>query len=505
MNFIDSFLDKTTMYRLVLYELIVYLFAASIFAILGIIKFDPIDIILSSVFFVAVCLITNEIFAKIFDAPVNIESAYITALILSCIVTPAHTLHDLPILAWIAVLSMASKYIFAINKKHIFNPVAISVVITAIFLGSNASWWIGNLQMMPFTLIGGYLIVRKIRREDLVISFFAVALSIMIGATLLAGNSLIAVLNVAFFHSSLIFFSTVMLTEPLTTPPTRSLRILYGAFVGFLFAPEVHIGNLYFTPELALISGNVLSYLVSPKQKLILTLVEKLQLSPDTFDFIFKSREKLAFEPGQYMEWTLQHKDADSRGDRRYFTLASSPTEDTIRLGVKFYDNGSSYKKTLLSMMQEIPMVAGSLAGDFTLPKDKSKKLVFMAGGIGITPFRSILKYLIDKKEKRDIIVIFSNRSHSDIVYGDILSEAQNELGIKNVCTLTDAANVPQGWKGKVGRVDAKMIAEEVPEYKERIYYLSGPHVMVSAFEKTLKELGVRGSQIKKDFFPGYA
>ncbi len=505
MNIIDNFLDKITMYRLVLYELIVYLSVAAIFGALGIIHFNPVSIILSALFLTAVCLITNEIFARVFGAPVNIESAYITALILACIISPIHSFHDLPFLGWTGVIAMASKYILAIGKKHIFNPVAIAVVLTSFGLNSSASWWMGDLQMLPVILIGGYLIVRKIEREDLVISFILTTLSIIIGTTLFAGKDLFSILNEAVFHSPLFFFSTVMLTEPLTTPPTKALRILYGMFVGFLFAPEVHIANIYFTPELALVTGNIFSYLVSPKQKLILTLIEKLQLSPDTFDFIFKSNQKLAFTPGQYMEWTFPHKNTDSRGNRRYFTLSSSPTEDTIRLGIKFYKNGSSYKKALISMSQNIPIVAGSLAGDFTLPKDRNKKLVFMAGGIGITPFRSILKYLIDKKEKRDIVVLYSNKNNQDIVYGDVLSEAQNELGIKNICTLTDEINIPQGWKGKVGRIDAKMVEEDVPEYQERTYYLSGPHAMVSAFENTLKNLGIKSGQIKKDFFPGYA
>src|SRR5579884_4444100 len=100
-------------------------------------------------------------------------------------------------------------------------------------------------------------------------------------------------------------------------------------------------------------------------------------------DFIFQPSHRLAYEPGQYMEFTLAHRKPDSRGNRRYFTLASSPTEDNLRLGVRFYPEGSSFKRTLSRIDNRSKILAGQLAGDFTLPRDPGQKLVFIAGGIG--------------------------------------------------------------------------------------------------------------------------
>ena len=149
-------------------------------------------------------------------------------------------------------------------------------------------------------------------------------------------------------------------------------------------------------------------------------------------------------------------------------------------------------------------MMAGQLAGEFTLPKDPNKRLVFIAGGIGVTPYRSMIKYLLDLNQRRDIILLYSNKLASDIVYKDIFDMASRNLGIKTIIVLTDTTNVPKGWKGKVGYIDAKVIKEEIPDYKDRIFYLSGPHSMVDSFVDTLKEMSVPGSQIKVDFFPGY-
>ena len=102
----------------------------------------------------------------------------------------------------------------------------------------------------------------------------------------------------------------------------------------------------------------------------------------------FAPNRKLAFAPGQYMEWTLGHNEPDSRGNRRYFTLASAPTEDELRVGVKFYQNSSTFKQAMLDMDQNSEIVAAQLAGDFVLPHDPQQKCVFIAGGIGIESIR---------------------------------------------------------------------------------------------------------------------
>jgi ferredoxin-NADP reductase len=203
------------------------------------------------------------------------------------------------------------------------------------------------------------------------------------------------------------------------------------------------------------------------------------------------------------MEWTLGHPHADSRGNRRYFTLASSPTEKTLHLGVKFSERGSTFKKAMLALNKQSTILAGQIAGDFTLPADPRQKLVFIAGGIGITPFRSMLKYLLDTRQRRDISVIYANRTADDIVYSDVLDDAYLKFGIPTAYTLTDISAIPPDWSGDVGRIDAQMIARIVPDYHERTFFLSGPPEMVRSTEYALKRLHVSGSRIKKDFFPG--
>ncbi len=477
------------MYRLVFYYLIFLVFVAIIYAFLGILSFNAISLIVTALIFVIVCYTTNKIFAVIFKVPANIESVYITALILTLIVTPIGNIHDLPIIFWMSVLAMASKYILAINKKHIFNPAAAVVVLTSATQVGAASWWIGTFPMLPFILLG-LLIVRKIRRFNLVFYFFVTALTTILLSSILRGSNPLGALRATFSESPILFFAFIMLTEPLTTPPTKTLQGIYGALIGFLFSPQLTFVGFYTTPEIALVIGNVFSYIVSPKQKIILKLSEKFATGRDLMDFVFARPQNFSFTPGQYMEWTLAHQKVDSRGNRRFFTIAASPTEDTIRLGVRFSQNGSSFKRALLDLSNSQTTAAGQLSGDFVLPGDSSKKLVFIAGGIGITPFRSMIKYIIDKNEKRDIVLFYANKTADEIVYKEIFDEAEKKFGLKTIYVLE--------------HLNSETIKQEVPDFSDRAFYLSGPHAMVDAYKLVLKEMKVPSSQIITDYFPGY-
>ncbi len=503
---IDYVLDRVTMYRLVLYVLIGLLGLATILSFFKLFSFTPLELILSTLFLVLVCWAMNAILAHVLEVPANVESSYITALILALIIDPAKSPGDLQFLGWAAILAMSSKYIVTINRKHIFNPAALAVVITSFVLSESASWWIGTMSMLPAVLISGWLIAHKLRQEDMVWSFCASAFVSVTAVTLAQGGNLLTLLNELkqlLILSPLFFYAFIMLTEPLTAPPTKKLRRLYGILTGVLFIPQLHIGSIYSTPELALVVGNVFSYLVSPKLKVLLRLVKKNKEAPDIIDFVFKPSQQLAFIPGQYMEFTLAHPHPDSRGNRRYFTLASSPTERVLHLGVRFYEEGSSYKRAMVSMDKQVQVVAAQIAGDFTLPSDPNQKLVFIAGGIGITPFRSMLKYLLDTQQRRDIVLFYANKTVNEIIYKDVLSAAQTKLGVKAFYTLTDTNSVPRNWRGLVGRINTQMILRAIPDYDERTYYLSGPPDMVRAYEQVLRDMGVSSQQIKKDFFPG--
>lgn len=499
---IDRYLDHITTYRLALYYLVALAIAAFVLGFFRAVPHDPTAIAFSAVLILSVCWITNRAFARVFDVPANAESAYITALILALVLDPVPPVdaRGVGVLVLASVWAMSSKFIFAIGRKHLFNPAAFGVVLPAFLLDQPATWWVGgNLQLLPVVLFGGLLIVRKLQRFDLVATFILVDLATVLATT--APSQYATALSQTLLSSPLFFFAFVMLTEPLTAPAARWPRLAFGALVGFLFAPNVHIGSFYFTPELALLVGNLFAYVVGPKGRFILTLERIEQSAADAYDFVFRPERNLAYQAGQYLEWTLGVDRPDNRGNRRYFTVASSPTEDDVRLGVKFYPESSAFKRALGAMAPGDTIHAAQLAGSFTLPADPDAKLAFLAGGIGITPFRSMLQYLLDRDEARPIVVLYGNERAEDIAYADVLDAAKRRLGIRTVYAVAQGAGPSQ----YPGFIDARLVRQAIPDHRERTFYISGPQAMVKALRHMLRRMGVRRSRIKVDFFPGFA
>jgi len=163
-------------------------------------------------------------------------------------------------------------------------------------------------------------------------------------------------------------------------------------------------------------------------------------------------------------------------------------------------NKSSSFKKKLLSLNVGDKIYAGELSGDFILPENLNEKLVFVAGGIGITPMRSMIKFTTDQKQKRDIVLFYVCSTESEFVYKDVFENAK-ENGIKTVYICSKPT---ENWKGKSGRIDREIIEEEVSDFANRTYYLSGPNVMVDSYKKLLKQLGISRRKIKSDYFPGY-
>lgn len=301
----------------------------------------------------------------------------------------------------------------------------------------------------------------------------------------------------------LILFATVMLTEPLSTPPKKDMQILYGVFVGILYSLQFHIGPLYSTPELALLIGNTVSYIISKKQRAVLTLKEITKVGEEMYDYVFESSVRLHFQPGQYLEWQLPHEKVDSRGNRRYFTIASSPTESDIKLGIKIPQKSSSFKGAIKNFEYGDSIIVSQYAGDFLLPEDPKQKLVFIAGGIGITPFRSMVKFLIDTHQKRDIILLYSTSTEKGFIYKDLFDNAK-EIGVRTIYFVTKTEHVSKQWKGQKGYITQEIIHKEIPDYQERVFYISGPQTLVTNYKLLLKRLYISDDQIVTDYFPGF-
>lgn len=500
---IDSLIDRTTMYRLVLYYLAALLLLATLLSPVRLVPFDATAIVFSVVLASAACWLTNLIFAKVFGTPVNVESPFITAFIIALIMNPAAATDAAGVggIVCASVWAISAKFMIAIGRKHIFNPAALGVALSGLLLGQPATWWVaGNTTLLPLVLVGGALVTRKLQRFDLIAVFVAANLATLALTTPVDGLG--EALTETLTHSPLFFLAFAMLTEPLTAPQARIPRLAYAAIVGVLSVPTINIAGFYLTPEIALLAGNAFAYLVSPKGRFALQLQRIEKAANGAYDFIFASDRPLRFQPGQYLEWTLGFASPDNRGNRRSFTIASAPGDEDVRLGVKFYPRASAFKRALAQMQPGDTIFASQLAGSFVLPRDRTAKLAFIAGGIGITPFRSMLKHLLDTGERRDIVTLYGNTLAEDIAYRDVLDAAARELGIHTAYAVAEGTIPSFAYRGFI---TADMIEAEIPDFRDRIFYISGPHPMVSAIEKILRHMGVPRRRIRTDFFPGLA
>jgi ferredoxin-NADP reductase len=148
-------------------------------------------------------------------------------------------------------------------------------------------------------------------------------------------------------------------------------------------------------------------------------------------------------------------------------------------------------------------VVASQLAGSFTLLRNRRRKLAFIAGGIGITPFRSMLEDMLESGDTRPISVLYGCNSIEEIAYADVLKRAREQLGIPTWYAVRDPAGRTEEMT--VGIVDEQMIRSRIPDYRERTFYVSGPQPMVASVQRVLRVMGVPRWRIRTDFFPGLA
>lgn len=506
--FIDSWLDRVTMYRLMLYYLISLVLGAVALSAMGIMPYDPRVIVGATVLSVIFSYAFNWFFSILFRTKQNLESQFITALILALIIGPISFEAGWAVVLFVAAfVAMGSKYILAYKKMHLFNPAAVGALAVAFIFSYGSSWWVGSPYLAPLIVVGGLLVAYKIRRLKMIALFVAVfALASVLAFGISRGSFDAALQIVAYPRAfvSLLFFAFVMLVEPTTSPQKQNVQYQYAALVAVCAVVYTYADSTaFFALELALISGNIFNRAFSFDPRVILTLRKKELVAHDTMSFWFEPSHPVSFIPGQFMQWEVSHHDTDDRGTRRFFTVCSSPTERRIMLTTKFADPSSTYKVALRALREQDEIVAMGVAGDFILPEDTDPvPCVFIAGGIGITPFRSMVQYMLDKKIVRPITLLYSNKTAEDIVFRQLFDEAGLVGWLKTVYTVTEVA--PYGWKGKIGYITADMIKEEVPQYKESLFYISGPKPMVSAFQTMLADMGVSSDRIKTDFFPGY-
>ena len=228
------------------------------------------------------------------------------------------------------------------------------------------------------------------------------------------------------------------------------------------------------------------------------TTVEKIvPRTRNVSSFRFPRPPELSYKPGQYMSVTIK---SDQKELMHPFSISSSPTEKShIEFTKKFTQN--EYSLVLKTLRPGDWARIDAPYGEFTF-EGEHPKIALLTGGIGITPFRSIIKYSTDMHLNADIVLFYGCRSPDDVAFKDELEQMQAQ---NKKLKLVFAVNEPNvDWRGAVGNINADLLKKELPDYKERVFFACGPPGMVAAMTNLIKTLGLSETQLKLENFAGY-
>lgn len=217
-----------------------------------------------------------------------------------------------------------------------------------------------------------------------------------------------------------------------------------------------------------------------------------------TFDLL---GQDVQFKAGQYFFLTLPNLIyPDERGPRRHFSIVNSPNEKGIlTMTTRLSDSG--FKKTVQELPIGSEIEVGPIAGSFVLPDNFDQPLVLIAGGIGITPFMSILRYVAEEKLPFNITLIYSNRNQGSTAFLNELEELSKLIPqFKLVLTMTE----DNAWGGEKRRVDAQFLKDYTNGLINPYFFVVGPPVMTEAVVGELKKIGILDQNIKIEKFTGY-
>lgn len=227
-------------------------------------------------------------------------------------------------------------------------------------------------------------------------------------------------------------------------------------------------------------------------------------IAEGTMAFRFQRPEGFGFQAGQAIDLTLMHPAAtDAAGDTRAFSIVSAPSEAELTIATRMRD--SAYKRSLKALTAGAEAQVDGPFGSLTLHKNAEKPAVFLAGGIGITPFVSILRDAIGRKLPHRLTLFYSNRRPEDAAFlEELQSMPQKNSRFLLVPTMSHMEQSQRPWSGERGMVDEEMVKRHLESIQGPIFYIAGPPAMVAAMRGMLARAGVDEDDIRIEDFAGY-
>ena len=233
-------------------------------------------------------------------------------------------------------------------------------------------------------------------------------------------------------------------------------------------------------------------------------LLDRREVADGTMAFEFEKPAAWAFEAGQFVDLTLLNPtETDSEGDTRHFSVASAPFEDTLMIATRM--RNAAFKRVLKRLPVGSEVKIEGPFGDLRLHNNAARPAAVVSGGIGITPFRSILKQPVHQNQKHRISFFYTNRRPEDAIFlEDMCALTRESETFTFVPTMTEMDKSRLAWDGERGRIDQQMLAKYLAGIKSAIYYVSGPPGMVNDLRTLLEANGVDRDDIRTEEFTGY-
>lgn len=233
-------------------------------------------------------------------------------------------------------------------------------------------------------------------------------------------------------------------------------------------------------------------------------LLSRKEIAEGTMAFQFEKPADFAFKPGQAADITLPAPpETDAEGNVRAFSIVSSPFESHLMFATRMRD--SAFKRSLKQIPLGAEVTITPAMGSFTLHKNPGKPAVFLSGGIGITPFLSILRQADHDRFPQKLYLFYSNRRPEDAPFLETLQSLEkSNPNFHLICTMTQMSKSQRKWEGETGYIDKEMLSRHLGNLQGPIYYVAGPPAMVAGLKEMLVNAGVDEDDIRSEDFAGY-
>lgn len=241
-------------------------------------------------------------------------------------------------------------------------------------------------------------------------------------------------------------------------------------------------------------------------QVCMLPLIDRRVVAERTLEFRFVKPAGMTFKAGQFMDVTLiEPPETDTEGNTRGFSINSAPQEPNLIFTTRLRD--TAFKRVLQSMPLGTRVKVDGPFGNFTLHNNHDRPAVLLAGGIGITPFRSMVRDAARRKLRHRIVLFYANRRLDDAPFLDELFQCERENSNFTFVPTMTRLTTDAAWTGETGRLDGGMILRYMRRHDPvaaAIYYIAGPPAMVAGLHKVLNAIGINDDDIRMEDFAGY-